>query len=110
MTSMKGDLVGRSLRRAEVQLPALVVRQAALSSNISRMAEFCREHDVLIAPHAKTHMTHEIAAQQLEAGAWGLSVATVEQSRSLRRAGPQPPAHRQRGHRTREHRGAPPPA
>lgn len=74
------DLVGRSLRAAEVQLPALVVRQSALRSNIARMAEFCRMRDVLIAPHAKTHMTHEIAAQQLEAGAWGLSVATVEQA------------------------------
>lgn len=75
-----GNLIGRSVRGAEVPFPALVLRQSALRANIARMAEFCSQHDVLIAPHAKTHMTHEIAALQVDAGAWGLSVATVEQA------------------------------
>lgn len=75
-----GELVGLSLRAGEAPLPALVVRRSALASNVARMAEYCRDRGVLIAPHAKTHMTHEIAEMQLEAGAWGLSVATVEQA------------------------------
>jgi D-serine dehydratase len=34
---------------------------------------------VLLAPHGKTTMAPQIFAQQLAAGAWGITVATVQQ-------------------------------
>ncbi|MFI6320230.1 alanine racemase [Nonomuraea sp. NPDC050556] len=62
----------------------MVVHQAALEHNIATMATFTRDHGMLFAPHAKTHMSPEIAAMQLEAGAWGLTVATPSQAMALR--------------------------
>ena len=71
---------GRSLRMGEVPLPVLAVRRSALTANIAMLAAYCRENQLLLAPHAKTHLTHEIARLQLAAGAWGLTVASPEQA------------------------------
>src|SRR5262245_9307961 len=47
------------------------------------MAEFCATSGVQLAPHVKTTMSPEIAARQLAAGAWGLTVANPVQATSL---------------------------
>ncbi|MFI6501754.1 alanine racemase [Nonomuraea typhae] len=73
----------------ESELPLMVVRQEALKHNVATMAAFARDHGLELAPHAKTHMSPEIAAMQLEAGAWGLTVATSRQARAVRGFGAQ---------------------
>ncbi|MFI6596051.1 alanine racemase [Nonomuraea sp. NPDC050536] len=65
-------------------LPVMVVRSDALEHNIATMAAFVRDHGMQLAPHVKTHMSGEIARRQLQAGAWGLTVATGRQAMAAR--------------------------
>jgi len=67
--------------------PLLVVRQEAVRANIATMAAFCKRHGVAFAPHAKTPMAPGLMRAQLDAGAWGLTVATANQALVLRRLG-----------------------
>ena len=43
------------------------------------MQDFARQRGVELAPHGKTTMSPELYRRQLEAGAWGISFATVFQ-------------------------------
>ena len=82
-----GDVVGLGWRLRDLQLPVMVIRDAALSHNVALMAAYCRRHGVELAPHGKTTMAPQLWARQLEAGAWGISTATVQQARVARAAG-----------------------
>ncbi|GHF06709.1 alanine racemase [Streptomyces morookaense] len=53
---------------------------AALDHNTGLMARWCRERGLELCPHIKTTMTREIVERQLAAGAWGVTVATVDQA------------------------------
>lgn len=66
-----------------MSLPELVLHESALAHNLAVMAEYCRTAGVELAPHAKTHMSPELTARQLAAGAWGLTAATPAQVRTL---------------------------
>lgn len=59
------------------QTPALVLDPEALTRNIGAMAAFARRHSIALRPHAKTHKSIRIAQLQIEAGAIGISCATV---------------------------------
>lgn len=71
----------------ELCFPVLVLRDSALQHNIELMSRFCESHHVSLAPHAKTPLSPQIAARQIAAGAWGISVATIHQARVMRRMG-----------------------
>ncbi|MFI9839308.1 alanine racemase [Nonomuraea sp. NPDC051941] len=77
-------MLGQQVFAGGLELPLMVVHRDALEHNIETMAAFVRDHGMELAPHAKTHMSAEIAALQLEAGAWGLTVATPRQARVVR--------------------------
>ncbi|MGI5269402.1 alanine racemase [Nonomuraea sp. CA-218870] len=77
-------MLGRSVFGGELTFPLMVVHRDALDHNIATMAAFARDHGMELAPHAKTHMSPEIAARQLDAGAWGLTVASPAQARTVR--------------------------
>ena len=64
----------------DLATPCLVVDAAVLRSNIERMASSAAELGVALRPHAKTHKSPAIAALQLEAGAVGLTVATLSEA------------------------------
>ena len=51
------------------------------SHNIDTMARYCRDHGVELYPHGKTTMSPQVVAAQLDAGAGGVTVATVAQLR-----------------------------
>lgn len=57
--------------------PYLRVDVARLQANLARVAERAAVSGVALRPHAKTHKSPEIARLQLEAGAIGLTVATI---------------------------------
>jgi D-serine deaminase-like pyridoxal phosphate-dependent protein len=57
------------------------VRASALRHNIDTMARYCRDHGAELYPHGKTTMAPQVVAAQLEAGAGGVTVATVAQLR-----------------------------
>ncbi len=67
--------------------PLATISSTQLNHNVSTVAQFCTDHDVSLAPHAKTTMAPEIVEQQLGAGAWGMTVATVSQAETLRAFG-----------------------
>ena len=69
-----------NLLSGEVRLPALVLKEAALANNILLMAAYAAEHGFLLAPHGKTTMAPELFRRQLEAGAWGITVANMTQA------------------------------
>jgi D-serine deaminase-like pyridoxal phosphate-dependent protein len=67
--------------------PRALLRQSALQHNIATMARYCSELAVDLYPHAKTTMAPQVVTAQLEAGARGITVATVAQARLFRRFG-----------------------
>ncbi len=64
----------------DLVVPALVLRDSALTANIRRMSDWCAENGFLLAPHGKTTMCPQIFTRQIEAGAWGITAATVPQA------------------------------
>lgn len=67
--------------------PALVVDTDVLDRNLARMADSARARGLGLRPHAKTHKCLEIARLQVEAGARGLTVATVSEAEVFADAG-----------------------
>lgn len=61
--------------------PLLVLDAATLDANIARMAGWCADHGVDLAPHGKTTMAPVLWERQLAAGAWGITLATPSQVR-----------------------------
>ncbi|RKR07366.1 D-serine deaminase-like pyridoxal phosphate-dependent protein [Kushneria sinocarnis] len=76
----KGALIheGRSLL-TDVSLPAAVIDEGALAHNLAWMQRFADHHGAKLAPHGKTTMTPALFRRQLEAGAWGITLATATQ-------------------------------
>lgn len=60
-----------------MRTPFLHVDQARLRANIAQVAGAAAAAGVALRPHAKTHKCAEIARLQLDAGAIGLTVATI---------------------------------
>jgi D-serine deaminase-like pyridoxal phosphate-dependent protein len=77
--------VGRPL--ADTPLPVLVLRESAIAHNLGTMQRWCDERGVSLAPHGKTSMAPTLIRRQLDAGAWGMTAATVPQLVVMRDAG-----------------------
>jgi D-serine deaminase-like pyridoxal phosphate-dependent protein len=67
--------------------PICVLRADALTHNLAVMARWCRNRGVELAPHGKTHMAPQLFARQLDAGACGITAATLSQVRIYRAFG-----------------------
>ncbi len=64
-----------------VSLPAAAIFEAPLAHNLAWMQRFADAHHARFAPHGKTTMTPALFKRQLEAGAWGITLATAPQCR-----------------------------
>lgn len=71
---------GWQLLRGDLALPLAVLRHSALRHNLHWMRDFCAARGLHLAPHGKTSMSPELWQMQLDAGAWGISFATVFQA------------------------------
>ena len=81
-----GRAIGQ--RRDELITPALVLDIDAAQRNIDRMASELKQMGAAtIRPHYKTHKSPDLARRQLQAGAGGLSMATVWEAAILAAAG-----------------------
>jgi D-serine dehydratase len=78
---------GWNVMRGDLMLPVLLLKEHALAHNLALMAEFCARAGVSLAPHGKTTMAPSLHARQLEAGAWGITAATVWQARAMHASG-----------------------
>jgi D-serine deaminase-like pyridoxal phosphate-dependent protein len=61
----------------DVPSPSLVVDRDVLERNIAAMAAHAASSGIVLRPHAKTHKCPAVGRRQIEAGAVGLTVATV---------------------------------
>lgn len=75
------------LKRDEITTPALLLDLAVFEDNISKMSAYARSVGIDLRPHAKTHKCPEIAKRQLDAGAIGISVATIKEAEAMAGAG-----------------------
>ena len=93
------DVAEQGWSLADLLPPVLVLRESALAHNVALMADYCATHGVELAPHGKTTMAPQLWRRQLDAGAWGITAATVGQARVMLAAGVRARADRQRGDR-----------
>jgi D-serine deaminase-like pyridoxal phosphate-dependent protein len=75
------------MRSPVVETPALVVDLDRLRANIDRMAGAVASRGLELRPHAKTHKCVEVARMQVQAGAVGLTVATLSEAEVFAEAG-----------------------
>ena len=71
---------GWNLLREDLSLPSAVLYRDRLMHNLAWMREFISAYGVRLAPHGKTTMGPRLFQMQLEAGAWGITVATAHQT------------------------------
>ena len=69
--------LGWNLLNEDICLPAAVLYEDKLRHNIDWMRRFIRAYGVNLAPHGKTTMAPRLFEMQIEAGAWGITVATA---------------------------------
>ncbi len=76
---------GWSVLRGDVLLPAAVLLRSTLARNSRTMRDYLAAHAMAIAPHGKTTMAPQLFDMQMRDGAWGITVATVQQFAICRR-------------------------
>lgn len=70
-----------NLLREDLSLPVAVLYEDRLQHNLKWMKAFASSYGVKLAPHGKTTMAPKLFHRQLEAGAWGITLATATQVR-----------------------------
>ncbi|TFB18386.1 amino acid deaminase [Microbacterium sp. 3H14] len=68
------------LRLSDLVTPVLTVHEGALGHNEETVFAWAKEQGVMLAPHGKTTMAPALWQRLLDAGAWGISVATPWQA------------------------------
>jgi D-serine deaminase-like pyridoxal phosphate-dependent protein len=81
----EGFLPDEAVRRLET--PAVVVDLDRMDARIASMASLMGERGITLRPHAKTHKSIAVARRQIEAGAGGLTVATIGEAEVFADAG-----------------------
>ena len=66
-----------------VPTPAVVIDPQIVDRNIQRMADYVRSRGLGLRPHIKTHKSLEMARKQIDSGAIGLTVATVNEAQVM---------------------------
>ena len=78
---------GWNVLARDLMFPLMVLNERALEHNLDQLARFASEHGAQLAPHGKTYMSPQIFKRQLDAGAWGITAATISQVRAFRAFG-----------------------
>ncbi len=67
--------------------PALCIELDTMESNIDKMADYCRAHQVQWRPHSKCHKTPAIALRQIAAGAIGTTCPKTSEAEVMAQGG-----------------------
>ena len=70
---------GWNVLAGDLPLPIALIKRDALAHNLAWMQQRARDWGIALAPHGKTTMSPQLFRRQLDAGAWGLTFATVTQ-------------------------------
>jgi D-serine dehydratase len=71
--------LGLNLLKGDIPLPAAVIRREVMQANSDWMHGFLGLNGLRIAPHGKTTMAPQLFRQQLDEGAWAITLATSQQ-------------------------------
>ncbi|HCS63512.1 MAG TPA: amino acid deaminase [Cellvibrio sp.] len=71
--------LGWNLLNEQVSLPVAVLSQSRFQHNLRWMESFISTYGLKLAPHGKTTMSPALFHQQLDHGAWGITLATAPQ-------------------------------
>jgi D-serine dehydratase len=71
---------GWNLLREDISLPSAVLYEDRLRNNLDWMQRFISAYGVKLSPHGKTTMAPRLFEMQLNAGAWGITLATAHQT------------------------------
>lgn len=71
---------GLSILEEQVSLPVAVLSEPALRHNLAWMRRFTDAYGCRLAPHGKTTLSPALFRMQLDAGAWGITLATAPQT------------------------------
>ncbi len=74
------EVAGAELHLSDLVTPVLTVHEDALAHNEATVFSWAHDRGVLLAPHGKTTMAPALWQRLLDAGAWGISVATPWQA------------------------------
>ena len=69
-----------NLLHEDLSLPSAVLYQDRLQHNLDWMQRFISAYGVKLAPHGKTTMAPKLFEMQLKGGAWGITLATAQQT------------------------------
>lgn len=72
--------LGWNLLNEDLTLPAAVLYQDRIRHNLEWMRGFVAAYGARLAPHGKTTMAPKLFEMQLEYGAWGITLATAQQT------------------------------
>lgn len=70
---------GWNVLREDLPLPLAVLKKSAMDHNSAWMRDFVARSGAVIAPHGKTTMAPQLFGQQVDDGAWAITVATAHQ-------------------------------
>src|SRR5689334_1760399 len=73
--------LGWNLLKEDLSLPAAVISAEKLDHNLKWMQAFASAYAAKLAPHGKTTMAPKLFQRQIDAGAWGITLATAHQTR-----------------------------
>ncbi|MGA7203120.1 MAG: amino acid deaminase [Specibacter sp.] len=76
-----GAYVADGVSLGDLQTPLLTLDATAMAANIGSMARWCTGKGVQLAPHGKTTMAPQLWREQLDNGAWGITLANASQLR-----------------------------
>jgi D-serine deaminase-like pyridoxal phosphate-dependent protein len=85
--SQSPSTAGVTVFGGDFTFPMPTLRRDAVAHNAALMGRFCADLGVELAPHARTTMAPQLFARQLDAGAWGLTAATIDQVQVYRAFG-----------------------
>lgn len=83
------DFLAAGHSAADFQTPLLMLDRGAIENNTAVMFDWLGSRGLAIAPHGKTTMSPLLWRQLIDAGAWGISFATVWQVQCARSFGVQ---------------------
>ncbi|HEY8906171.1 MAG TPA: alanine racemase [Rhodoferax sp.] len=72
---------GWNVLQGDLPLPLAVIKRDVMQHNLAWMQDFAASRGLGLAPHGKTSMSPQLFRRQLDAGAWGMTFASVTQAR-----------------------------
>jgi 3-hydroxy-D-aspartate aldolase len=77
----------RDMTKDILPTPCLLVDQGMFQANIKHMADTAKSNNISVRPHVKVHKSVDVAKHQVNAGAIGLTCATIAEAELFSGAG-----------------------